>query len=173
VKKKEKQSIQQEEIENYVNERMHKIKHVEIPDNNEDGFNLLVTTTGGIKGEYNVLMSIKDKQTTFLELTESINIESNVQIIRRKVDYINLFQKCFNELKESNVYVCIEGAGTSESRFEIDVRLILIEDNEEKMKNLDNYYKLEQSNAAIGFVVDTFTRDGKVIVEKFQLDSIR
>lgn len=173
LEKNETHRTQQEEIESYLNDRMQKIKLIEITDNDEIGFKLLIKTTGGLEGKYALQISINDEQATFLELAESINFDSNIQTIQKKVDYINLFQKCFNELKESNVYVCVESAGTSGIKFEINAKLILIEDNEEKMKNLDNNYNLEQSNVETEFIVDTFTKDGKVVVEKFRLGSTK
>ena len=100
------------------------------------------------------------------------------------MDYTNLFKKCFNELKESDHVpgVCVEGGGTSGGSFKINTKLILIEDAEKKVKNLDNTlhgYNLEkddyifQSNSQTIFFIDTLTEDGKVIVEKFQLEPIQ
>lgn len=41
------------------------------------------------------------------------------------------------------------------------------------MKNPDNKYNLEVSNFQTRLIIDTFTNDGKVVVEKFQADSIK
>jgi|TARA_B100001971_G_C18141080_1_gene510422 hypothetical protein len=172
-----------QETENYLNEGMQRINLTGIQDNDENGFYLLVKTTGGLEGIYNLQISITGR-ITFLEISEPINFDSNVQTIRKRVDYTNLFKKCFNELKESDHVpgVCVEGGGTSGGSFKINTKLILIEDAEKKVKNLDNTlhgYNLEkddyifQSNSQTIFFIDTLTEDGKVIVEKFQLEPIQ
>lgn len=158
--------IKQEEVQKSLAAEMHLIERIEIDEFDQTGFSFSVHISEGLKGSYQLKTSIDNRQTTFLEETEEVNLESTKTRFVRYVSFEQLFQKCFDEFLGSNIYVCIENAGTK-SFFTLASQLTLIKDEQQIITNLKNNVSLT-SVGKTKFSMDTFTKNGDVKVNNFQ-----
>jgi hypothetical protein len=161
---------QQEEMENKRSNSVQKIKSLSIIDNDEDGFTLGIITTQGTEDTYRLIISIRDSEATFQEYVERFEADSGGQIFQKRVEFSELFQTCFDELEDSVVSVCTEGAGTSGSKFTVTAELESIDKSGGKDGDLEKTIDPGKSGVQTHFYVDTYTENGEVTVENFRLE---
>ncbi len=143
-------------------EKINKIDKIDIAKNNSDGFDLLISTTGGVAGKYELRIAIADRQQTFITLTEAINLNTDVKNITKNISYNGLFKKCFTEFNRSSVYVCTENTGAV-STMTIEAKLAPIQNN------INNNISGLTSTEQIKIKLDTFTKNNQVNVNSFKI----
>lgn len=158
--------IKKEEIQNSLATEMHHIDRIEIDRFNQTGFNFSIHISGGMEGHYRLNTSISNRQAVFLEETEEVNINSSKTSITRRISFDQLFQKCFDEFRGSNIHLCIENTG-AKSFFTLESRLILIKDKDQRITNVRDGIELVSAGET-EFSMDTFTKNGAVQVNSFQ-----
>lgn len=158
--------IKQEEIHRSLSAGMHHIEGVEIDGSDQRGFSFSVHISEGVEGRYRLKTSIYDGQTLFLEEAEEMVLDGTEMKIEGDISFEQLFQKCFDEFRAANIYVCIDNTGAT-SFLTLESQLILIEDRPKTNTHILN-------NASLGslgktkFSIDTFTKDMEVKVTDFQ-----
>ena len=101
-----------------------------------------------------------------MEEAEEIELDNSKTKLIRHVSFEQLFQKCFDEFQESNIYVCIDNTG-AKSFFTLESQLTLIKDKQKKINNIKNNVSLRSAEKT-EFTMDTFTENMKVKVNDFQ-----
>lgn len=160
------QKINQEYVKKSLAAKMYIIERIEIDEFDQTGFSFSVHIAEGEEGSYWLRTSIDDGQAVFLEKVEEVELNNSESVISRSVSFEQLFQKCFNEFRESNIYVCIENTGAT-SFFTLESQLILIRDKQQKITNTKN----KEGLISVGktkFTMDTFTENMEVKVTRFQ-----
>ena len=158
--------IKQEEVQKSLAAGMHHIERIEIDEFDQTGFSFSVHISEGEEGIYQLKTSIDDGQAVFLEEAEDIELDRSKTKATRYVSFEQLFQKCFDEFHESNIYVCIENTG-AKSFFTLESQLILIKDKQQKITHIKNNVSMT-SVGKTEFAMDTFTENMKVKVNDFQ-----
>lgn len=165
--KRRSERIKEEEIQKFLTDEMHHIDQIEIDEFNKTGFSFSVHISDGMEGNYRLNTSIYNSQAVFLEETKEVSLGSPKTRITRRISFDRLFQKCFDEFKESNIYVCIEGTG-AKSFFTLESQLILIKDKEQRITQIRDKAELV-SVEKTEFSMDTFTKNRQVEVNSFQI----
>lgn len=158
--------IKQEEIQKSLAAGMHHIERIEIDKFDQTGFSFSVHISEGEEGIYRFKTSIANKQAVFLEKTEEVSLDSSKTRITRYISFKQLFQKCFDEFRGSNIYICIENTG-SKSFFTLESQLILITDDQQTITDIRDKVTLT-SDGKTEFSMDTFTKNMEVKVNDFQ-----
>ncbi|HMB97531.1 MAG TPA: hypothetical protein VKM36_03550 [Balneolaceae bacterium] len=158
--------IKQEEVEKSLEAGMHHIELIEVDEFDQTGFSFSVHISEGAEGGYRLKTSIDDGQAVFLEKAEEIELGSSKTKVIRYVSFEQLFQKCFDEFQESNIYVCIENTG-AKSFFTLESQLILSKDKQQTITNIRNNEELI-STGKIEIAMDTFTENMEVKINDFQ-----
>lgn len=158
--------IKKEEVQNSLATKMHQIEQIKIDKFDQTGFSFSVDISEGVEGSYRLITSIEDGQAIFLEEAEEIELDSSKTKVIRTVNFKQLFQKCFDEFLESNIYGCIENTG-AKTFFTLESQLILIKDQQQPIAKISNNTEL-MSSEKIEFAMETFTKGMEVKVNDFQ-----
>lgn len=164
--KRRSERVKEEELYKSLAAEMHHIDRIEIDEFNESGFSFSIHIFDGLEGSYRLNTSIYNSQAVFLEETKEVSLDSPKTRITHRISFEPLFQKCFDEFQESNIYVCIEDMG-AKSFFTLESQLILIKDKEQKITNIRNKPELVSVGKA-EFSMDTFAKNREVKVNSFQ-----
>lgn len=158
--------IKQEEIRKSLDTEMHSIEEVKIDRYDQDGFNFSVGISKGLEGSYRFNISIYNRQAVFLKESEEIMLDTSKTEIDRRISFKSLFQKCFDDFRGSNIYVCVKNSGAT-SFFTLQSQLILLEDTQKEISKIDNDLDLKTTGKT-EFSIDTFVKEKDVAVNSFQ-----
>lgn len=158
--------IELEDVQDSLSAGMHHIQRIELDGSDRSGFQFTIYISEGAEGRYRLKTSIYDDKALFLEKADQIELDRSETQISHFVGYEQLFQKCFDEFRGKNIYVCIDNTGAT-SFLTLESRLILIEDKQKTNTNLLDNGNLTSASKT-DFSIDTFTKDDQVKVTHFQ-----
>ena len=167
---KNEQAAYQAKMENFraLERRIHKIEQIEITDFGSNGFNLRLSTSGSLFGRYRIILRVRNTQALFLEKEQTLQLLDSRVKNTMEVSFEQLFQKCFDEFRNSNIYVCIPGAGTANTRFTVEARLFPTEAT--LPDSTSGFIRAEElfTTSETGFSVDTVGEPDRIVVEQFR-----
>lgn len=158
--------LEQEDIHSSIAADRHHIEQVVIDAFDETGFRYSVHISEGAEGRYQLITTVADAQATFLKESEEIGLDSSGKKVIRYVSFEELFERCFGEFQESDMYACIENTGAT-TFFTLEAQLIPIKAQQQTMINIRNDNRLVSAGKA-EFSLDTFTENMKVKIHSFQ-----
>ncbi|WP_445666272.1 hypothetical protein [Fodinibius sp. AD559] len=145
---------------------MHHIDRIKIDKFNQSGFSFSVHISDGMEGSYQLKSSIYNRQALLGEETEEISLDNSKTRKTRTISYDQLFHKCFEEFRGSNIYACIEDTG-AKSFFTLESQLIPLKDKEQRITKIRDEIELTSAEKT-EFSMDTFTNNREVEVNSFQ-----
>lgn len=157
------------EIERILAE-MHQIHRLTVREQPDGAVALNITTTGGLAGFYELRLKVDTSRGTLYRQASRMRFESSVANIQRSVTYDALFARCFDDADSNEFFVCVQGAGTANIRFELEAELRLLRAAGNTRMDIQNGPEMFNNSASVNFFMDTFTRSGQVEIEAFRLD---
>lgn len=135
-----------------------KVASVLITSVDETGLDLSIQTVGEIGGSYTLFLKLSNHQAEFKEFYFDLLLNDTENEFQRRITFDDIFSKCFNEFKNSNVYVCTENAGTRNSKFDIIAAL-----KPDQLK--EDLFPIDKSSESkTSFYLDTMNENGVVRV---------
>jgi len=150
-----------------LEQNMHKISRLNIEKYDENGFMYSLNLTGNIEGRYTLATKIYNRQADFLTRSERIDLSPGTKNITRHISFERMFEKCFEEYVNRNIYVCVDNSG-AESIFTLEVVVTLIRTDREDVGALEDIPNIRLNSSRETFIrIDTFTRKQHVEVNEF------
>lgn len=146
---------------------MHKITRLNIEQSDENGFRYSYDLTGNIEGHYTLATRIYNRQADFFTRSEMVTLSPGTKNITGRISFERMFEKCFDEYANRNIYVCIDNSG-AESIFTLEVNVTLTRTGQKNVNALKEVPNIRlESSRELDIRIDTFTRNQRVIVKKF------
>lgn len=144
----------QQQSQNHIQDGQ-KIEHLAIVNNDNSGFSVDITTTGGLAGDYNLEMEIGTFETSYYKNIQPLTLGPASSKITKRIDYTKIFSLCSNSPYNQSAYICVPNTGTSNTGLTLTYRLKIGKD--------------EVSLASTNFAIDTHNRQGQVEVSNFKM----
>lgn len=143
---------------------MHRLRRLEVANLDEEGFTVELAASGRRSGTYDLNLSVRSDRVEFLRRSESLRLGADTAVLRRRIEYRDLFRTCDTVADPSRVPVCVDGVG-ARSFFTVEARLTLTgPDLPGEFLNVGPDWN--QTTRRVEVVLDTLRRDGTVTVQK-------
>jgi hypothetical protein len=137
---------------------LQRLTSLSILEANTEGLTVSVATHGFHSGNYTLHLRVFNSQANFWESFSTIELNLNENEIVRHFSFDDVFRKCSGEFKNSSsVYVCVNNAGTRNTKFIISAKL-----------TSDEFINTELASSILetSISLDTFTQNHTVFIQK-------
>jgi len=143
-------------------QELQRLTALSIMEANTEGLTISFTTHGAHTGNYHLQLRVYNSRNQFWESQSTIDLKQDTNDFTRYILFDEIFHKCSGEFKNSSsVYVCVNNAGTSNSKFALAAKLSPDDFDSNNMPG---------SKAETSFYLDTFTENDTVIVQKVVIE---
>jgi hypothetical protein len=137
---------------------LQRLTALSIMEANTEGLTVSVATHGSHSSNYNLHLLVFNSQANFWESISTVELNLHENEIVRHISFDEIFSKCSSEFKNSaSVYVCVNNAGTRNTKFIISAKL-----------TADEFINTELASSILetSFSLDTFTQNHSVSIQK-------
>lgn len=143
-------------------QELQRLTALSIMEANTEGLTVSAITLGSHIGNYNLHLRVFNSQSLFWESFSTVELNQNENELVRYISFDEIFSKCSGEFKNSSsIYVCVNNAGTSNSKFTLSAKLSAADFNSTELSG---------SIAETSFYLDTFTENNSVSIQKVVID---
>lgn len=148
---------------------MQQIHRLDIHEQSDDAIALNVATTGGLAGSYELRLKVETSRGVLYRQISHVRLESSMTSIRRSIPYRELFARCFDDTGSGEFFVCVEGAGTANTRFRLEAVLLLLRTAGNTRVDIQDNPEVFSTSSSASFFMDTFAHGDRVEIESFRL----
>ncbi len=152
---------------------MQKIRRLDIREQPDGAIAVNVATTGGLAGSYELQLKVETNRGVLYRQASRLRLESSNTSIRRSISYRELFARCFDYADSGKFSACVKGAGTANTRFQLEAELRLRRATANARANAkaDSQDRpgVFTTSSSASFFMDTFTGSDQVEIEDFRL----